>query len=36
MALAVTTTGAAPEPCDGTVQLISQSSFQDDKALFCD
>jgi len=36
MALAVTTTGAAPEPCDGTVQLISQSSFQDDKALFSD
>jgi hypothetical protein len=36
MALAVTTTGAAPEPCDGTVQLTSQSNFQDDKALFCD
>src|SRR5262249_25406446 len=28
MALAVTTTGAAPEPCDGTVQLTSQSNFQ--------
>src|SRR6266576_3098240 len=25
MTLAVTTTGAAPEPCDGTVQLTSQS-----------
>ena len=29
MALAVTTTGAAPERCDGTVQLTSQSNFQD-------
>ena len=28
MALAVTTTGAAPERCDGTVQLTSQSNFQ--------
>jgi len=28
MALAVTTTGAAPEPCYGTVQLTSQSNFQ--------
>jgi hypothetical protein len=28
MALAVTTTGAAPEPCAGTVQLTSQSNFQ--------
>ena len=28
MALVVTTTGAAPEPCDGTVQLTSQSNFQ--------
>jgi len=28
MALAVTTTGAAPEPCDGTVQFTSQSNFQ--------
>jgi len=28
VALAVTTTGAAPEPCDGTVQLTSQSNFQ--------
>src|SRR5437016_14079497 len=27
-ALAVTTTGAAPERCDGTVQLTSQSNFQ--------
>jgi hypothetical protein len=36
MALAVTTPGAAPEPCDGTVQLASQSNFQDDKRLFCD
>ena len=36
MAIAVTTTGAAPEPCDGTVQLSSQSNFQDDKRLFCD
>ena len=36
MALAVTTTGAAPERCDGTVQLTSQSNFQDDKRLFCD
>ena len=36
MAIAVTTTGAAPEPCDGTVQLSSQSNFQDDKRLSCD
>jgi hypothetical protein len=28
VALAVTTTGAAPERCDGTVQLTSQSDFQ--------
>jgi len=28
-ALAVTTTGAAPERCDGTVQLTSQSNFQE-------
>src|SRR4029453_6313960 len=28
MALGVTTTGAAPERCDGTVQLTSQSNFQ--------
>src|SRR5437764_12480162 len=28
MALAVMTTGAAPERCDGTVQLTSQSNFQ--------
>jgi len=28
MALAVSTTGAAPEPCYGTVQLTSQSNFQ--------
>jgi hypothetical protein len=28
MALAVTTTGAAPEPCGGTVQLTGQSNFQ--------
>src|SRR6476620_6327395 len=28
MSLAVTTTGAAPEPCEGTVQLTSQSNFQ--------
>src|SRR6266536_2878620 len=28
MALAVTTTGAAPERCDGTVQLTGQSNFQ--------
>jgi hypothetical protein len=28
MALAVTTTGAAPERCDGTVQFTSQSNFQ--------
>ena len=28
MALAVTTTGGAPEPCEGTVQLTSQSNFQ--------
>src|SRR5262249_46967839 len=28
MALAVTTTGAAPEPCEGTVQLTSQSNFE--------
>ena len=28
MALAVTTTGAAPEPCEGTVQLTSQSNIQ--------
>jgi len=28
MALAVTATGAAPEPCEGTVQLTSQSNFQ--------
>ena len=28
MALAVTTTGAPPEPCYGTVQLTSQSNFQ--------
>jgi hypothetical protein len=28
MALAVTTTGAALEPYDGTLQLISQSNFQ--------
>ena len=28
MALAVTTAGAAPERCDGTVQLTSQSNFQ--------
>src|SRR5438046_8344306 len=28
MALAVTTTGAAPERCDGTVQLTSQSNVQ--------
>jgi hypothetical protein len=28
MALAVTTTGAAPEPCYGTVQFTSQSNFQ--------
>src|SRR5207249_2663880 len=27
MALAVTTTGAAPERCDGTVQLTSQSNL---------
>ena len=32
MALAVTTTGAAPEPCDGTVQLTSQSNFQERQA----
>ena len=28
MALAVTTTGAAPEPCEGTVELTSQSNVQ--------
>ncbi len=28
MAIAVTTTGAPPERCDGTVQLTSQSNFQ--------
>ena len=28
MALAVTATGAAPEPCEGTVELTSQSNFQ--------
>ena len=28
MALAVTTTSAAPEPCEGTVQLTSQSNIQ--------
>jgi hypothetical protein len=28
MALAVTPTGAVPEPCEGTVQLTSQSNFQ--------
>jgi hypothetical protein len=28
MALAMTTTRAAPEPCEGTVQLTSQSNFQ--------
>ncbi len=28
MALAVTTTSAAPERCDGTVQFTSQSNFQ--------
>ena len=32
MALAVTTTGAAPERCDGTVQLTSQSNFQERQA----
>ena len=29
MALAVTTTGAKPEPCEGTVELTSQSNFQE-------
>ena len=28
MALAVTTTGAMPEPCEGTVELTSQSNVQ--------
>jgi len=28
MALAVATTGAEPETCDGTIQLTSQSNFQ--------
>jgi hypothetical protein len=28
MALAVTTTGAMPEPCEGTVELTSQSNFE--------
>ena len=32
MALAVTTTSAAPERCDGTVQLTSQSNFQERQA----
>ena len=36
MALAVMTTGAAPRAQDRTVQLTSQSNFQDDKTLFCD
>ena len=32
MALAVTTTGAAPEPCEGTVELTSQSNLQERQA----
>ena len=28
MALAVTTTGAMPEPCEGTVELTSQTNFE--------
>jgi hypothetical protein len=34
MALAVTMTGAAPEPCAGTVQLTSRFEFQKRRQFF--